>query len=278
MFLSACIELLFADGGRADFSTRIAAAAAAGIPSIEFWGWRTKDTSAIGAAVRSNDVTITSFLADPPERLVDPTTHDAFLRALPDSCRLANELAARTLIVLAGDRLPDAIEEEQRKRLVDVLGRAAEIAAQYDVTLALEPLNTRIDHRNYFLDNTDDAISIVREVSSPHLRLLYDIYHSVTMGENVDDVLKRAGALIGHVHVADFPGRHEPGTGEIDWSRALGAVGRCGYDGAIGLEYLPTGDMPQALRVIRRALGDHDQRLRPRPSHALGERYERTSR
>jgi len=253
VFLSACVELLFADDG-SDIAGRVRAAGRAGVPAIEFWGWRRKDVDALAAAARSAGVAITSLLADPPGRLVDPATHADFLRPLPESCAVADRLGARSLIVLSGDRLPGVADEDQRQALTDVLSRAARIAAQYEVTLVLEPLNTRVDHPDSFLDHTEQALAIIREVASSHLKLLYDVYHSVAMHEDLLAAVGEAGPLIGHVHLADFPGRHEPGTGEIDWQSTLAAIRECGYDGPIGLEYVPSGDSAESLAFIRQAL------------------------
>src|SRR5206468_2209339 len=120
-------------------------------------------------------------------------THAQFLRALPQSCALANQLGCGTLIVLAGDRLPDIADADQREALTEVLSLAANVAAAYDVTLVLEPLNTSVDHPGYFLDGTAEAVIIIREVGSPHLKLLYDVYHSAAMNEDIAAVLSEAG-------------------------------------------------------------------------------------
>jgi hydroxypyruvate isomerase len=92
----------------------------------------------------------------------------------------------------------------------------------------------------------------VREVNHPAVRLLYDLYHSMVMGEEPEHVLAGSGHLVGHVHIADVPGRHEPGTGTIDWPRQLAALRSAGYSGAIGLEYIPTRATESSLELIRR--------------------------
>lgn len=272
MFLSACIELLFADEAP-DFARRIDAARRAGLDAVEFWGWRGKDIGAIRAAARSAGVEITSFLVDPPAQLASRSTHANFLDALHESCALANKLATRKLIVLAGDNVSDVPHADQRANLIEGLARAAAIAAQHEVTLVLEPLNTRIDHPGHFLDSTTDAAAITQTVGSSHLKLLYDVYHSVTMGEDVPAVVAEAAPFIGHIHVADSPGRHEPGTGQIDWSSTIAAIARSGYDGAIGLEYLPTTSSSESLTAIRKALRD----VAPDPRHPLSRPRERIS-
>jgi hydroxypyruvate isomerase len=271
LFLSACIELLFADEA-ADFPRRIDAARRAGLDAVEFWGWRGKDIGAIRAAARSAGVEITSFLVDPPAQLTSRSTHANFLDALHASCALANKLETRKLIVLAGDNVSDVPHADQRANIIEGLARAAAIAAQHEVTLVLEPLNTRIDHPGHFLDSTTDAAAITQTVGSSHLKLLYDVYHSVTMGEDLPAVVAEAAPFIGHIHVADSPGRHEPGTGQIDWSSTIAAIARSGYDGAIGLEYLPTTSSSESLTAIRKALRDGAD-----PPHPVGRPRERIS-
>ncbi len=201
-------------------------------------------------------MTVTAFVSEPTGRLVDPSTHDAFLAGIEQSCGVAHRLNATNLIVVSGDACPGVDRSEQRKALVDALCRAAPIALQAGVGLLLEPLNTRIDHAGCFLDSTLEALEVIRNVDQPAVRLLYDIYHSIVMGEDPAQVVFGSGPLIGHVHVADVPGRHEPGTGRIDWLRQLKALRSAGYSGAIGLEYVPTKDTKSSLGHIRNVIRD----------------------
>jgi hydroxypyruvate isomerase len=248
--LSACIETLFTERGR-PFPDRARAAANAGLPAVEFWSWRDKDLAGLRRAIGETGVQVTSFVSDPPGRLVDATTHDTFLKGLADSCRLANELGAPFLVVLAGDALENVERNRQRNAVVKALRSAAPIAAEYGIVLALEPLNTRVDHPGHFLDHTPDAVSIIREVDRPSLRLLYDLYHSVVMGERPAAVLVGATDLVCHVQVADVPGRGEPGSGGVDWPAEMATLAALGYRGRIGLEYVPTGDSGASLAHIR---------------------------
>lgn len=224
--LSACIEWLFADGDR-PFDQRVFAAAEAGFRRIEFWGARNKDLAPLEAAIRDSGVLVSAILCDPAD--------------VEGSCRAAARLNSRNLIVLAGEQPGD---------LVWQLRRAARIASDYGVGLLLEPLNT-VDHPGYVLDSTPKGLDVVRAVDHPAVRLLYDLYHSVVMGEEPERVLAGAGHLVGHVHVADVPGRHEPGTGEVDWPRQLEVLRRAGYSGPLGLEYQPTGSTADSLVYIR---------------------------
>ena len=248
--LSACIEWLFCEAG-ASFEARIGAAATAGVPAVEFWGWRERDTDGIGRALRDTGVELTAFAVDPPVPLADPSAQAAAITAIAESAAAAAALGCHNMIVVSGDRDERISATEQREAIVAVLDRAAPFAAERDVALLLEPLNTRIDHVGTFLDSTREALAIVDEVGAPNVKILFDLYHAVVMGEQLDEVLAGRVADVGHVHIADAPGRHEPGTGTVDWPAAFAWLHDHGYEGRIGLEYLPIAPTGDTLGVLR---------------------------
>lgn len=252
--LSPCLEWLFADGG-AEFPDRIRAAAQAGFRQVEFWTAGNKDVAHLEAAIDECGVTVTAFVSEPTGRIVDPSTHNMFLEGVERSCSLAKRLHAQNLIVVSGDTLPAVDRRAQSDAIAVALDQAGAIAERSGVGLVLEPLNTRVDHAGYFLESTEEALRILRAVGRPTVRLLYDLYHSVVMGEDPATVLRDARGMVGHVHIADAPGRHEPGTGKIDWRRELDALRASGYDGALGLEYVPTRGTESSLAFIRRIAG-----------------------
>ena len=250
LLFSPCIEWLFADGGR-PFADRVGVAASSGFAHVEFWTARDKDLVGLDQAIRESGVTVSAFVSEPTGRLVDPATHDQFLQGVVESARLARRLGARGLIAVSGDTRAGVPRREQHDAVVEALRRAAPVASDAGARLLLEPMNTLVDHPNYFLESTAEAMEIVTEVGHPAVKVLYDLYHSVVMGEDPKSVLAGNGDLIGHVHIADVPGRHEPGTGEIDWPTQLATLRSAGYQGPIGLEYRPTGDTLSSLAYIR---------------------------
>lgn len=225
-------------------------AARAGFEQVELWTTHDKNIGELEAAIKDSGVTLSDFVSEPTGRLVDPATHSEFLVGVDRSCELARRLGARNLIVVSGDARTGVDRSEQREAVTDALRRAAPIASAAGIGLLLEPLNTRIDHNGYFLDSTRDALDIIRDVDHPAVRLLYDMYHSIVMTEEPGDVLAGSGHLVGHVHIADAPGRHEPGTGAVDWPRQLRALRSAGYTGSMGLEYLPLRDTESSLEFI----------------------------
>lgn len=248
MKFSACIEWLFAEEG--DFGARVRAAHAAGLDGIEFWRWSNKDLEAIAEAVRDTGIPVTGLVAEPMVPLTDPARHDEFLEGLKSSVDVARRLGAPALIAQAGADLEGRSRTEQHAALVAALSRAADVLKGSGVLLMLEPLNTRVDHVGYYLPSTTEGLDIVDEVGRPEIRLIYDIYHSAVMDEEISDVLSGRLDRVAHVHLADAPGRHEPGSGEMDWQRRLAWLEAEGYRGFVGLEYKPTGPTLATLAAL----------------------------
>ncbi len=262
MKLSGCIESLFEREYPA-VEDRIRPSAEAGLDAVEFWLWHDKDLNKIERALDDTGVGLTLFSSEPRSPIVDPASHRAFLDGLRESVKVARRLNASALCVLADDRgvgggtepRTDRTRAEQHAAVVEVLKQAAPMAADEGLKLLVEPLNTMLDHKGYFLDSTPEGLDIIEEVAHPAVLLLFDIYHSTMMGEGTAEVLGKRGHLVGHVHAADVPGRHEPGSGTIDWPATMAILDALGYAGAIGLEYWPTGSTIESLSVTRKSLG-----------------------
>lgn len=251
---SACIEWLFAEDGDS-FADRIRRAHASGLTAVEFWRWTDKDLDAIEAALKETGLAVTSLVAEPMIALTDAANRQAWLKGLAGSVAVARHLGAPVLIAQAGDDLSGISREEQRKALTETLKLGADILKGSGVRLGVEPLNIRIDHIGYFLDSTREGLDIVDDVARPEIGIVYDIYHSAVMGERTEDVLDGRLDRVFHVHVADHPGRNEPGSGGIDLARRLNWIFANGYDGAIGLEYRPIRAGADAVRAAVAALG-----------------------
>lgn len=251
MKFSACIEWLFADEAPV-FADRIRAARDAGLDGVEFWRWSEKDLGAIDTALRETGMPLVGIVAEPMIPLTDPTRHAEFLAGLDQSIATARRLGAPVLIAQTGNLL-ETPRADQRKALVDCLARAADRLAGTGVVLAIEPLNTRLDHVGYFLSSNAEGIEIVDEVGRPEIRMVYDIYHAAMMDEAIAPVLEGKLDRIAHVHLADRPGRGEPGSGTLDWQARLAWLDRAGWNGFVGLEYRPSGPT-RATLAFRDAL------------------------
>jgi len=249
MQYSACLEWLFKPEAP-DFADRIRLASKAGLAAVEFWHWQNKDIDAIAAALDETGMKVAGFVAEPMVPLTDPAKHGEFLEGLKASIDVARRLGAPVLIVQAGADLPGKTRAEQRVALTEGLARSAEILAGSGVTLAVEPLNTLVDHVGYFLPSTLEGLGIVDEINRPEIKILYDIYHSAVMSEEIADVLTGRVDRIAHVHLADTPGRHEPGTGKLDWRERVAWLEANGYQGLVGLEDKATTDTDSSLKQV----------------------------
>jgi hydroxypyruvate isomerase len=249
--LSASLELLFTEPPEHTFDERIDRASDAGLRAIEIWRWRNKDLPAISKALTQTGVELASMIVEPMLPIVDPAVRADALKAIADSAPVAADLGCSTLVITVGDARPGVPRRDQHEAIVETLKAAAPIVEPHGVTLALENLNSRVDHVGHYLDSAIETLDIVDEVGSPHVQMLYDLYHSVVMGESPREVLDGRLDRVRHVQIADTPGRHEPGTGTIDWPAELGWLASNGYRGRIGLEYMPTIDTVESLKLIR---------------------------
>ena len=249
---SVCIEMLFND---LDVLARPAAVAAAGLPAFEFWGWKNKPMDDLKAAADAAGVKIAGFCCDGIVPLVDANTTADWVANSHASIDEAKRLGVSTLIVTTGQELPDVCRDAQHEAIVAGLKGLAPYAEANDITLVLEPLNIRVDHKGYYLSTSDQGFAILAEVASPNVKLLYDIYHQqITEGHLIPRI--SAGiANIGHFHVADVPGRHEPGSGEINYANVFQAISDLGYDRYVGLEFSSTTTAAEALAKVKKIAG-----------------------
>lgn len=237
---SACIEWLFRQD-QDSYGDRIRRAAEVGFEAVEFWGWKNRDLDDIQSALEQSGIGLTAMIAEPSVWLTDPANHQEFLEGLKSSINIANRLGSPILIAQAGNLRQGVARADQHAAIVACLSNAADILQGSGVTLALEPLNDRIDHPGYYLTSTEEGLDIIDAVDRTEIKLLYDMYHSFVMDEDIEQVLTGRVDRIAHVHLADHPGRHEPGSGRMDWKRRLHWLESNGYSGLIGLEYQPTG-------------------------------------
>jgi hydroxypyruvate isomerase len=258
-----CTDLVYQ--GR-DTLEAIDAVAAAGIPAIEFWGWRDKDIDAVGERARRHRLQIAAMSLDPAVRILDGDADAEFLRSVTESLAVATRIGCRRLVVhvqpvpmgAGSSRPPDPSRVQalnaQRRNIVAALKKAAPLAEDAGVVLMLEPLNILVDHNGYCLSCSGDGAEVLREVGSPAVRLLFDVYHmQIAEGNLVGNITANVD-LLAHLHVADVPGRHEPGTGEINFLNVLTAARAAGYEGCVGMELIPTADPLAAIRSTARII------------------------
>jgi hydroxypyruvate isomerase len=240
--ISLCIEPVLPEYPMED---RIRIAAEAGFKAVEFWEPAGKDLARLASAAAASRIRIVACtLNESGANKLDQSASQVVAN-MHRSIAKAQELGCPTLIGLSGNwagRL-----DAQKNILIENLKRVADMLVKAGITLVMEPLNSLIDHKGYYLDSSTVGFEIVKCVDCPNVRILYDVYHMQIMEgnllRNITDNIDR----IGHFHTAGVPGRHEPMQGEINYPNVVKGIDDLGYDRYIGLEYWPTYDHRQSI-------------------------------
>jgi len=185
--------------------------------------------------------------------LVNPREREGFLRELNASIEAAKKMDCQQLVVLTGNELGGMPRSEQIANAVAALREAAPLLEKNGVTAVIEILNTYVNHAGYFLYYVRDGAELVERVGSPNVKLLFDIYHVQIMEGNLIENIRMNIDRIGHFHVGDVPGRHEPGTGEINYRNVFKAIYELGdrFQGSVALEYIPLAPLEEDLAAMR---------------------------
>lgn len=239
---SANLSFLFQE---LPFLERLEAAARAGFRAVEYMAPYPYDAREIAAALKSNGLTQALFNLpagdwDRGERGLAclPGREAEFRDGVAKAIEYAHALGCERVNCLAGRR-PDTVDPATARRTMVVnLRHAAVQCGREGVRLVTEPINY-FDIPGYFVNRTAEALSIMDEVGSDNLFLQYDVYHAQRMEGELGATLSAQIGRIGHIQIADNPGRHEPGTGEINYGWVLKHVDALGYDGWVGCEYRP---------------------------------------
>ncbi len=246
--ISVNLEYMFHEAGDR-LEDRIATAAQAGFTKVEMFTTAGRDVPSLARALADNGAEMLTMVVDPRTRLIDPETHAGFRDLFTKAAQDAVALGCRRLVVGSGPGAPYMKRAVQLRIVADAVAGVVSIAEDHGLTIILEAVNTRVDHPGVLFSQTVDAVDVIRHVGSPRVRLLYDIYHSIAEGEDVQQMLAQYAPLIEHVQVADLPGRGEPGSGTVDWAAMLTLLRQVGYVGAIGVECSPTcAPTAEALR------------------------------
>lgn len=249
--ISVNLEYMFHEAGER-LEDRVAAAAAAGYSKVEIFTTGGRDVASLKRALDDNGATLWTVVADPRTRLIEKDTHEGYREMFRKACDDAAALGCKRIVVGSGPGVPWMKRPVQLAIVAEAIASVVPIAEEYDLTMIAEAVNIRVDHPGVLFSRTEDAVAVIDQVGSPRLRLLYDLYHSVTEGEDPAVVLPQVAHLVEHVQVADTNGRGQPGSGTIDWPRMLDLIAGVGYTGPIGIECSPTlPSTPEALAYIR---------------------------
>jgi hydroxypyruvate isomerase len=242
---------------------RPAAAASAGFDAVEFWWPFATPTPAAAevdefvAAIRDAGVQLVGlnfFAGDMPggDRgvLSIPDRSAEFVANVPVAIDIADRLGCRALNALYGNRVEGVTPSEQDTLAEQNLRLAARAAAEIGAVVLVEPISGA---PRYPLRTAADVLAVLDRVGEPNVRLLADLYHLTVNGDDLDAVIAAHTGRIGHVQIADAPGRHEPGTGSLDIHAHLSQLAANGYTGHLGLEYQPSGASADSFGWLRAA-------------------------
>lgn len=246
------------------FAERWRAARALGYRSCEF-NWRRHDIAEAQAARAATGLTVTCMGGatggprggDLPS-LVDPDARERLAADVETAIARAKAMDCPRLVMVPGNVVDEWDRTRHRAEVAASLRGVAPQLERAGVTVVIEPLNSRVDHRNCWCDTSAEAFAVVEAVGSPAVKVLYDLYHMRVMGDDVAAVIARHHHLIGYYHVAGVPGRHEPLGGDLDFAAALDAIAATGYDGFVGLEYGPALPPEESLTRVREAYPDRE--------------------
>jgi hydroxypyruvate isomerase len=240
---------------RMPFEQRLEKAASAGYHNIELVGefekWSDADYQNVARKRRELGIQFDAT-GGLNRSLTDPAQRDAFLAEVKGILPAMDKLECPALIVLTGNKVPGMSHEAQHASCVEGLKRAADIVAPKGCKILLENIDPE-ENPKYFLTSVAEGFDVIREVDHPHVRFLYDFFHEQISEGNLIEKLEKNIALVDLVHIADVPGRHEPGTGEINYTNIYKKLAELHYDRYAAMEFLPTGDEVESLKAAREA-------------------------
>ncbi len=258
MRFSANVSILFKESSQLE---RFGRAAEAGFGAVEFWWPTSEDLGEVEGAVKDAGLRVALFnfdagdMASGDRGLVsDPSREEQFRDNVPTALELARSLGCERLNALAGQEIPGMLREEQLALARRNVAFAADEARKVGIEVLVEAVNT-FENGPYLLSTTEQVTGFVRSVGRENVRVQHDLYHMQRMEGNLVATLEQYVGMIGHVQIADSPGRGEPGTGEIRYPYVLSQLEDLGYKDYVGLEYNPTtGTTEESLAWLPRPL------------------------
>jgi hydroxypyruvate isomerase len=215
----------------------------------EFKKWSEEDYRRILARLETLKITVDAT-SGVTTGFADPAGGDAFLAALKDLIPAAKRLGCKQIILLSGKRIEGAAPESQHAAAIESLKRAADVLSSAGLVAVIEPID-RLENPTIYLDGVTEAFAIAKAVNSPNIRVLYDVYHEQREFGNLIEKFAANIGQVGLIHIADVPGRHEPGTGEINYMNIYRKLAELNYKGTIAMEFYPTSDTVETLRRAR---------------------------
>lgn len=245
------VEMWF--GGRS-FLEKIELAAKFGYPAIEFWPWENKPLAEAAALLKERQVAVSQFTAWPFGKILNnpASDHADFRKRIEQACDVADQLDCSLFTVVIGDNIEGVSKADMHAAAIRGLKSVARLCEDRKKTIIIEPMNPR-NHPGHSLYGGADAVAICRAVGSPSVRINWDLYHMQIVDGDLCMKMREAWDYIGYLQLADNPGRHEPGTGEVNYTRVFQEILNLKYEGFVGLECTPLQDDWSAAQRIWQA-------------------------
>lgn len=238
---------------QAPFERCIEIVAAAGYNGVELVGefqkWSADETQRMIARIHSLGLVVDSMSGVHAGFSV-PADSELFMTQLAAQIEAAKRLECSQIILLSGKQVEGLSHEGQKHTSIENLKRAAELVSKENMQIVIEPIDA-LENPTIYLTTVAEGFDIVRQIGSQNVKVLYDFYHEQRGYGNLIEKLEGNIDLIGLVHIADVPGRHEPGTGEIDYRNIYRKLSQLGYSKFVAMEFYPTGDPVTLLKNAR---------------------------
>ncbi len=262
MKFSVNLEIIYKE---LPFAERFAAAKKDGFDRVEIWDWDSKDLHEVRRLLEENELTLTAMGGDGPYSMCDPAHQEEYLAYIQKSIEAAKIVGCKRLLVHSNELLPEPKQHAadlfpQYSDTVKTLAmfrnlmRMAPLAEEAGITFCLEALNIETDHCGNFLTNTTDAVEITSMVGSAHIKVIFDAYHMFLSEGKTCETLRKYKDSIDYIHIADCPGRHEPGTGIINYRGVFACLQEIGYASDIAFELYPKASSTEAIAAIKASM------------------------
>lgn len=255
---SAHIGYLF---GEMPLKDRVAAAASHGFTAVEHPAPYSIPAESMRGLLDAASVVYTQFglhsgNAEAGEKglAIFPDRREEFRRSVADGIAYARVIGVDKLHAMAGVLPASRRTDDHWDCYIENLAFAAREAERYGITIILEAMSAKAVP-DYYVDTPDRAVEAMKAVGSPNMGLLFDLFHTISVGLEPELVLRKHSDRIAHVHISDVPGRNEPGTGSVDFEHFEQVLSEVGYEGFLGCEYQPAGNTEEGLGWLKKKLG-----------------------
>ncbi|MBK1879037.1 hydroxypyruvate isomerase family protein [Pelagicoccus mobilis] len=240
--------VLWYGGKKVPVLEKIEKAHADGFDAIEFWGYRKVDVPAVAAKCKELDMKVIQFSAW-GKSLTSGKNIDEFEEGIKDALQAAEVLGVKKMTVVGHSWAEGLSKEDQVANYTAALKRVAPLCEEAGVMIIIEPFNP-VNHGHNLLNGSQLAVEICREVNSPMIKINWDFYHMQLTEGALITYLERGIDQVGYLQLADTPGRHQPGTGELNYKAILKAAYDLGYRGYVGVECRPKGTEKEAIQQL----------------------------